>query len=76
MFEFVFLLHDLIDVILAVEVPPQFGNFSLVLLNAYFLVFEFLLELDHSFIFFDLVSDLFLLLAFSFLLGNLVHFGC
>ena len=76
MFEFIFLLHNFIYVILAIQVSAQFGYFSFVLLDADFLLFQLLFKFDNSFILFKLPSCLLLFLTFSLFLCDFVHFGC
>lgn len=73
--QFVLLLYYFIDVVFAIEIPPEFGDFCLVLLDAYFLLFEFLLELHHAFVLLTLPRRLLLLLPLPFLLYYFVHLG-
>jgi hypothetical protein len=73
--ELVFLLNDLIDVVLAVQISAQFADFCLVLLNSEFLVLEFLFEFDDALVLLALPRNLLLLLAVLFLLYDFVHLG-
>ena len=75
MFQLVFLLNDLINIILAVQISPQFGNLCLVLLDPNLLVFKLFLQLDNTLVFLHLISCIFLLFTLSLLLSNLVHFS-
>jgi len=73
MLQLIFLLDDFIDVILAIKIPPEFSDLSLIFLNPNFLIFELFFELNNPLVFLDLCNHLFLLLTISFFLGDLVH---
>lgn len=73
-FQLVFLLNDLIDIILAVQVASQFGDFRLVFLDAQLLVLKLFFKLSHMLVLLALPRSLLLLLPFLLLLHNFVHF--
>lgn len=73
-FQLVFLLNDLIDIILAVQISSQFGDLRLVFLDAQLLFLKLFFKLNHPFVLLALPRSLFLLFPFFLLLHNFVHF--
>lgn len=73
MFEFVLLLHDLIDIVLVVEVTAEATDLILVLLDAGLLLFEFLPELADSLVLLHPISRMPLLFPLLLFLHNFVH---
>lgn len=70
----IFLLYNLIDIVFAIQIPAQFGDFCFVLLYPQFLLLQLLFEFNDTLVVFSLSSLLFLL-AFFFLLDYFVHFA-
>ena len=73
MFKLIFLLNYLVNIVFAIKISSQLGDFSFVLLNSNLLLLELLLQFDNSLILFDLCNNLLLLLSLPLLLSNFVH---